>query len=134
MKSGQLQDIAIVYKTLYFLGRPNRCLSGKRRCWKKPANLLSASSPLLLSCPEKISQRLDHILSSNLKELKENRILRFPPMISRIGIFFLFLVLSAFFLPPKRLLSPLIPIPRIFREKGFKRARQVRRLSQNPVK
>jgi CarD family transcriptional regulator len=74
MKSGQLKDIAIVYKTLYFLSQAKPLSFREKKMLEKARDLivseLAASS---LSCPEKISQRLDHILSSSLKELKEGR-------------------------------------------------------------
>ncbi|MDD8020232.1 MAG: CarD family transcriptional regulator [Acidobacteriota bacterium] len=74
MKSGQLKDLAIVYKTLYLLSRAKPLSFREKKMLEKARVLivseLSASS---LSCPKKISQRLDHILADNLKELKSGR-------------------------------------------------------------
>jgi len=53
MKSGQLKDIAIVYKTLYFLSQAKPLSFREKKMLEKPANLSSASLPLLLSVARK---------------------------------------------------------------------------------
>ena len=74
MKSGQLKDIAIVYKTLYFLSQDKPLSFREKKMLEKARELivseLAASS---LLCPKKISQRLDHILANSLRVLKDDR-------------------------------------------------------------
>lgn len=71
MKSGQLEDIALVYKTLFFLSQTKPLSFREKKMLEKARELiiteLAASS---CSSPEKISSRLDHCLASWLKELK----------------------------------------------------------------
>jgi len=71
MKSGQLEDIAVVYKTLYFLSQTKPLSFREKKMLEKARDLiiseLAASS---CSSPEKISAKLNQSLSSCLKDLK----------------------------------------------------------------
>ena len=74
MKSGQLKDIAIVYKTLYFLSQAKPLSFQEKKMLEKARELIvSELSVSSLISPEKISQRLDQILAHSLKELKADR-------------------------------------------------------------
>ena len=71
MKSGQLEDIAVVYKTLYYLSRTKTLSFREKKMMEKARDLiiseLAASS---CSSPKKISVKLDQSLLSSLKALK----------------------------------------------------------------
>jgi CarD family transcriptional regulator len=71
MKSGQLEDIAVVYKTLYFLSRTKPLSFREKKMMEKARDLitseLAASS---CSSPEKISVKLHQSLLSCLRALK----------------------------------------------------------------
>lgn len=71
MKSGQLEDIAVVYKTLYFLSQ-TKPLSFREKKMLEKARELIITELAVSSCssPEKISAKLDQTLSSCLKDLK----------------------------------------------------------------
>jgi len=71
MKSGHLEDIGLVYKTLFFLSQTKTLSFREKKMLEKARDLiiteLTASS---CSSPEKISAKLNQCLASCLKELK----------------------------------------------------------------
>ncbi|MBC7348625.1 MAG: hypothetical protein H5U05_01475 [Candidatus Aminicenantes bacterium] len=71
MKSGQLESIAVVFKTLFLLSQTKPLSFREKKMLEKSRELiiseLAASSCL---SPDKISARLDQCLTSCLKDLK----------------------------------------------------------------
>ncbi|MCI4444814.1 MAG: hypothetical protein JHC32_02175 [Candidatus Aminicenantes bacterium] len=69
MKSGQLEDIALVYKSLFFLSQ-TKVLSFREKKMMEKARELIISELSASSCfsPQKISSRLDHVLLGCLKD------------------------------------------------------------------
>jgi CarD family transcriptional regulator len=71
MKSGQLEDMGIVYKTLFLLSQTKPLSFREKKMLEKSRELI-ITELAVSSCtaPEKISTRLDSCLTGCLKELK----------------------------------------------------------------
>lgn len=71
MKSGQLEDIAVVYKTLYLLSQ-TKPLSFREKKMMEKARELIISELSASTCypPEKISDRLNQTITTCLKNFK----------------------------------------------------------------
>jgi len=71
MKSGQLEDIAVVYKTLFFLSQTKPLSFREKKMLEKARELIiSELSASTCYSPDKISTKLNQTITACLKDLK----------------------------------------------------------------